>query len=281
MGELSMAEVAIHDRVRARPLSSEGCPHVIEIEPSPRRVRVMFGGEIIADSTGPLLLLETGCLPVYYFPRDHVRMEFLFPTKHHTTCPYKGRASYWTVRTGGREAENAAWGYPDPIPESRAIAGAIAFYWDRMDAWFEEDEEIFVHPRSPYVRVDVVPSSRHVRVTVGGEVVAATRRARFLFETGLPTRYYIPPEDVRLDLLEPSATHTRCPYKGVASYWHVRVGDELRRDLVWSYPDPIPECPKIKGLMCFYNEFVDEIAVDGVTVPKAETPWSRKGARDR
>jgi uncharacterized protein (DUF427 family) len=105
--------------------------------------------------------------------------------------------------------------------------------------------------------------------------VADTRRARFLFETRLPTRYYIPPEDVREELLAPSAKVTDCPYKGTARYFSVKIGETLYEDIIWSYPDPIPECPRIKGLLCFFNELVDEIRVDGVAVPKPFTPWSK------
>lgn len=247
----------------------------ILFEPSPRRVRVVFGGETIADTTNAHLLFETRHLPVYYFPRADVRMDLLNPTDHHTFCPYKGRASYWTIRTGGRDAENAAWGYPDPYDEVVAIRDFVAFYWDRVDHWYEEDEEIFVHPRDPYKRVDVVPSSRRVEVILGGETIADTRRACFLFETRLPTRYYIPPEDVRMDLLAPSGKETRCPYKGKARYWSAKIGDRLFPDIVWSYPEPIPECPKIKGLLSFFNEQADEIRVDGVAMPRPLTPWSK------
>ena len=174
------------------------------LEPSPRRVRVKFNGETIADSTEARLLFETRHLPVYYFPRGDVRLDLMTPTDHHTFCPYKGSASYWTIRVGDKVSENAVWGYPDPYDEVAAIQDFVAFYWNRVDGWYEEDEEIFVHPRDPYKRVDVIASSRHVQVVVGGETVADTRRARFLFETRLPTRYYIPPEDVRMDLLVPS-----------------------------------------------------------------------------
>jgi len=162
-------------------------------EPSPRRVRVTFNGVTIADSINAQLLFETRHLPVYYFPRADVRMELLTPTAHQTFCPYKGKASYWTVRVGDRTSENAVWGYPDPYDEVAPIRDFVAFYWDRVDHWYEEDEEIFVHPRDPYKRVDVVASSRPVKVILGGETIAETRRARFLFETRLPTRYYIPP----------------------------------------------------------------------------------------
>ena len=108
-----------------------------------------------------------------------------------------------------------------------------------------------------------------------GETVADTARAHFLFETGLPTRYYIPPEDIRMDLLTPSPTETRCPYKGVATYRSAHVGGETFEDIAWSYPNPVPECPKIRDLLCFYNERVDAIRLDGVEVEKPVTKWSK------
>jgi uncharacterized protein (DUF427 family) len=245
------------------------------LEPSPRRVRVAFNGETIADSTNAHLLFETRHLPVYYFPRADVRLDLLSPTEHHTYCPYKGTASYWTIRVGDRNAENAVWGYPDPYDEVPALGDFVAFYWDRVDHWYEEDEEILVHPRDPYKRVDVVASSRPVRVVLGGETIAETHRARFLFETRLPTRYYIPQEDVRMDLLAPSGKTTACPYKGEARYWSAKIGDQVFPDIVWSYPEPIPECPKIKGYLCFFNEQVDAILVDGIEVPRPVTKWSK------
>jgi uncharacterized protein (DUF427 family) len=246
----------------------------VRLEPSPRRVRVMLGGETVADSTRMALLFERGHLPVYYFPVDDVRWDLLEPSDLHTVCPYKGTASYWTVRVGDRVAENAMWGYPHPIAGRENLAGYVAFYWNRMDAWFEEDDEVFVHPRSPYHRVDVLNSSRHVRVVVGGETVAETQRPRLLFETGLPTRYDIPKLDVRVDLLQPTETRTRCPYKGEAVYWSVTAGGRTFPDLVWSYPAPIPECPKIENLLCFFNEKVDAIVMDGERQPVPKTPWS-------
>ena len=247
----------------------------VTLEPSPRRVRVKFNGETIANSTNAHLLFETRHLPVYYFPRADVRMDLLTATDHHTFCPYKGEASYWTIGVGNRAAENAIWGYREPYDEVPQLKDFVAFYWDRVDHWYEEDEEIFVHARDPYKRVDVVPSSRHVQVILGGEIVADTRQARFLFETRLPTRYYIPPEDVRMDLLVPSNKATACPYKGKAGYHSAKIGDQTFEDIVWHYPNPIPECPKIKGLLCFFNEHVDDIKIDGVSLPRPVTPWSK------
>jgi uncharacterized protein (DUF427 family) len=247
--------------------------HRIHFEDSPRRVRAVLGGVVIADSRRIKLLLETRHLPVYYFPMEDVRMDLLELTDRSTHCPYKGDASYWTVKVGDRAAENAVWGYRDPIPERDDIREYVAFYWNAMDTWYEEDEEVFVHARDPYKRVDVLHSSRHVRVVLAGETVADTRRPRLLFETSLPTRYYIPRLDIRMDLLAPTDTTTRCPYKGVASYWSVRIGDQVFKDVVWSYLAPVPECSKIERLMCFFNEKAD-MYVDGELMERPKTQWS-------
>lgn len=155
------------------------------------------------------------------------------------------------------------WGYEEPYAEVPYIQGYLAFYWNRVEGWYEEDEQMFVHPRDPYVRIDVLESRRRVRIVLGGETLADSRRVRFLFETGTVTRYYFPPEDVRRELLEPSASHTRCPYKGLADYWGVRIGDAFHPELVWSYPEPLGEVGKIKGLLAFYHEKVDALEVEG------------------
>ncbi len=248
--------------------------HRVDIEPSPRRVRAVFNGETIADSTDMKLVFETRHLPVYYFPRTDVRMDHLTATDHHSHCPYKGDASYWTVTVGDRNAENAVWSYLDPIGGVSGLKDHMAFYWNKMDHWYEEDEEIFVHARDPYSRVDVVESRRPVKVVLGGETVAETTNARFLFETGLPTRYYIPAADVRTDLFLPSETTSQCPYKGTAHYHAIKIGDKTFEDAVWYYPEPIAECPRIKDYLCFYNERVDAIFVDGKEVSKPRTKWS-------
>ena len=238
-----------------------------------KRVRAFFAGTAITNSSRVLLLLERKHLPVYYFPMDDVRMDLLKATNKHTHCPRKGDASYWTIEVGDKSSEDAAWSYLDPIPVAAEIKGYVAFYWNKLDSWFEEDDEVFVHPRDPYTRVDVLNSSRHVRVEVEGETIADTRRLRMLFETGLPTRYYIPKVDIRMDLMKPTDTKTRCPYKGEASYWSVEAGGKVLKDLAWSYPQPIPECPKIEGLVSFFNEKVD-IYVDGKLNPRPKTHWS-------
>ena len=247
--------------------------HVLFFEDSPRRVRVMFGGEIVADSRRVKLMHEQGHLPVYYFPREDVRMDLLEATDLTTHCPAKGDATYWSVRVGDSVVENAVWGYPEPIDSAGPLADYLAFYWNKMDHWYEEDEEVFVHPRDPYHRVDILKSSRHVKILVGGEVVAETNRPMILFETGLPPRYYFPPEDVSEDVLLPSDKRTQCPYKGVASYYSVRAGGETREALVWYYPDPIPAAADIEGHLCFFNEKVD-LEVDGEAQQRPQTQWS-------
>jgi uncharacterized protein (DUF427 family) len=233
----------------------------------------MFGGETIVDSKRVKLLHETGHLPVYYFPMEDVRMDLLEESDHTTQCPFKGVASYWSVRADTKVAKNAVWSYPEPVESCPPIAGYLAFYWQMMDHWYEEDEEVFVHPRDPYHRVDILESSRRVKVSVNGEIVAETERPKILFETGLPPRYYIPPEDVRQDVLLGSEKTTRCPYKGVASYYSVEAEGKRTENLVWYYPDPIPEAAKIEGLLCFFNEKVD-LEVDGEEQQRPITQWS-------
>lgn len=248
----------------------------LEVEPTPRRLRVKVAGETIADTTQGLLMCEGGHLPVYYIPMADVRMDLFTPTDHSTHCGYKGHASYWTLKVGDRVEENIMWSYRDPYAEMLKIKDFVAFYWDRVESWWEEDEEIFRHPRDPKHRVDAILSHRPVKVTLGGETVAETTNARFVFETNHPVRYYIPREDVRMDLLSGSETKSRCPYKGIASYFSAAVGGETYPDIAWSYEDPIAECPKIRELVCFFTENVDAIYVDGDQVERPETKWSRK-----
>ena len=244
-------------------------------EPSPRWVRARIGNVMIADSKRVFLLWEEGkVLPVYLFPRDDVRTDFLRPSERPLPEAHHGLASYWTLKVDGRVTENAAWTYSAaPPPEGDRLMDYVAFEWEAMDAWYEEEERVLAHPRDPYHRVDTRESSRHVHVMLGGETVADTRRPRLVFETGLPTRYYLPPEDVRMDLLTPSETRTLCAYKGEAHYWSAIVSDEVYDDIAWSYPDPLPDNPQIRGLICFFNERAD-IEVDGEQLERPTTQWS-------
>ena len=240
--------------------------YFVESKVSPKWVRVVFNGETVADSKRALIMRENRHTPVYYFPRDDVRMDRAQPTDTHTHCPFKGEASYWTLKVGDRSDDDVMWSYETPYDEALEIKDHIAFYWNKMDRWFEEDEEIFVHARDPHVRIDALRSSRSVRIVHQGVTLADTTRPVLLFETGLRTRYYIPAEDVMMDPLTSSSSETACPYKGTASYWSLKIGDEVIEDLVWAYPDPLPECTAIKGLLCFYDDKVDEVIVDGTPI---------------
>jgi len=247
---------------------------VLFFDPVPQRIRAVFAKETVVDSRNAKLLHETGHLPVYYFPDDDVRFDLLEATERQTHCPHKGEASYWTIRVGDRTAADAVWAYREPLEPAQFLAGYVAVYWEKVDEWFAEDEQLFGHPRDPYSRIDVYKTTRHVRVLLDGELLADTRRAKALFETGLPTRYYIPVDDVRTDLLVPSPTRTRCAYKGSASYWHVRLGDRLVEDVVWSYPEPQHDAEPVRDLLCFFNERVD-LELDGEPQERPHTQFSR------
>jgi len=245
----------------------------VRLEPTERRIRVVLSGTTVGDTRRAQLLYLPPPHNAYAFPREDLRWDLIHESGGTDSVPGLGKIKLWSVEAGGKTAENAAWTVPQPPADLDALAGLAMFRWNLMDAWYEEDDEVFVHPRDPGHRVDVLNSSRHVKVLVDGDLVAETRRPRLLFETSLPVRYYIPKLDVRMDLLEPTDTATRCPYKGVASYWSVRAGGTVHKDLAWSYRAPIPECPKIDNLICFYNELVD-LEVDGEPLERPRTPWS-------
>jgi uncharacterized protein (DUF427 family) len=239
----------------------DGPAHRLLWQPFPRRVRALLGRETVLDSSGAKLLHESNLLPQLYVPRGDLRQDLLEESGHTTHCPFKGDARYWHVRAGERVAENAVWSYPQPLPGADWLKGYLALYWSSMDAWFDEDEEVNGHIRDPYHRVDVRPTRRHVVVRAGGEDIADSRRAMLLSETGLPNRFYLPPGDVRGEL-EPSATHTHCPYKGQASYRSLRTGDTVIRDAVWCYEQPLDEAVRIARRLCFLAEGI-ETYVDG------------------
>jgi uncharacterized protein (DUF427 family) len=244
----------------------------VKIEQGVKRVRAYFGGEAVADTTRPVLVWEKPYYPAYYFPVADMRMELLEADGGVARSPSRGDGRTFTIRAGGKEAPGAALQYEDsPLEELRDL---IRLEWDAMDSWFEEDEEVFTHPRDPYTRVDVLSSSRHVRIELDGLTIAESANARLLFETGLPVRYYLPKTHVRMDLLVPSDYESYCPYKGKAEWWSVRVGDTVHNDLAWSYRTPLPETPKIAGLIAFYDERVD-VYVDGVLQERPRTKFSR------
>lgn len=212
------------------------------MERSAKRVRAYVGGVPVVDTTSAWLVWERPWAPVYWYPAEDVAAGAVDEARR-----------------------------PDPADET--LAGHVSFAFEDVDAWFEEDEELIAHVRDPYHRVDVLPSSRHVVVEVDGVVVADSTHAHALFETGLPTRWYLPKVDVRMDLLEPSATRTQCPYKGEAGYWSVRTGDRRHEDLVWCYATPLPESQRIAGKVAFYDEKVD-VTIDGVRQDRPRSPFA-------
>lgn len=244
----------------------DGPEHRLLFDDFPRRVRAVLAGETVADTVRGRLLHETGLLPVLYFPIQDLRADLLERSDHSTHCPFKGDASYWSVRVGDRFAENAVWQYSEPREGAEWLRGYAAMYWTAMDAWLDEDEEVHGHLRDPYHRVDVRTSSRRVRVLAGSEVIAETSRPMLLSETGLPNRFYIPPEDVRSDLLQPSETRTVCPYKGAASYWSLRSGDRQVGDVAWSYEQPLEGAAKVPGHLSFAHPEIT-VMVDGERAP--------------
>jgi uncharacterized protein (DUF427 family) len=249
----------------------QGKPARIRIEPGQKRIRAYLHGELVADTTRPLLVWESPHYPAYYFPAEDVRSELLTADGGVAHSPSRGDGRTFTVTAGGRHVPGGAVRYESsPIEELREL---IRLEWDAMDAWFEEDEEVFTHPRSPYTRIDILASSRHVRVEVDGVTVAESDSPRLLFETGLPVRYYLPKTHVRMDLLELTDTVTHCPYKGQAQSWSLRTDDRLHENLAWCYPTPLPESQKIAGLMAFYNEKVN-LHVDGLQHERPSTRFS-------
>jgi uncharacterized protein (DUF427 family) len=227
----------------------------VHIEDGPKRVRTYLGGELIADTKHLKLVWEVPYYSAYYFQREDVRMELLTPNGHTQRSPSRGDARNFTVKGGDREADDAAWYYPEsPVKELRDL---IRFDWDAMDGWFEEDEEVYVHPHDPYKRIDILHSSRHVEVEVSGVKIADTHQPTLLFETSLPTRYYIPKLDVRMDLLTPTDTVTGCAYKDY------NIGD--LRQAAWSYRQAYAEVGCISDFVSFEPDIVS-VQIDGMPI---------------
>jgi uncharacterized protein (DUF427 family) len=244
---------------------------LVRVEHGPKRVRAYLDGVPVVDSTRVRLVWEQTSYPTYYFPVDDVRTDLLHATGQTRRSPSRGDADLYDVRVGARVVSGAAYRHVNsPLAELRDL---IALTWSAFDHWFEEDEEVYVHPRSPYTRIDVLPSSRKVRVELDGVLVAESHHPTLLFETGLPTRYYFAKPDVRFEMLVPTETSSACPYKGSARYWSVVIGDAVYPDYAWSYDYPLPESIRIAGLVCFYNERVD-LFVDGEHQQRPKTKFA-------
>jgi uncharacterized protein (DUF427 family) len=244
--------------------------HDVRVEHSRKRVRILLAGELVADTTSPLLVWEVPYYPTYYIPAEDVQAK-LVPAGVDTN-KLLGEAEVLTVEVpSGATAERAARRYASS--PARQLNDAVRFEWSAMSEWLEEDEPVYTHPRDPHTRIDILASSRHVRVEIDGVTVADSRSPRILFETGLPPRYYLPLTDIRTELLRPSESQSHCPYKGAASYWSVDTGTSVHEDVVWIYRAPLPESQKIAGLAAFYDEKVD-VFVDGVPQRRPHTKFS-------
>lgn len=238
------------------------------VAPVPRRIRAFVGGTAVLDTTAARYVWEWPGYPQYYVPMADLAPGALVDEGVDEDRPL-GPARRHALRVGGSTRPAAAW-----VPTAGELAGCVRFDWAAADAWFEEDEQVFVHPRSPYTRVDALRSGRRIRVELDGVVLAESSSPVLVFETGLPTRHYLPRTDVRFEHLEPSDTVTECPYKGrTTAYWSVRTATGTRPDLAWSYDFPTRQLLPIAGLIAFYDEKVDTF-VDGEPKERPVTHFS-------
>lgn len=236
------------------------------VEPVPRRVRAFLGARAVLDTTRARYGWEWPPYPQFHVPLADVDPAVLVDEGVDEDRPL-GPARRYGLRAGDAERPAAGWCYAEG-----PLAGHLRLEWEALDAWFEEDEEVFVHPRNPYARVDALRSQRRVRVELDGVVLAETSSPVLLFETGLPTRYYLPRTDVRFEHLVPSDTRTQCPYKGRTSgYWSVPGGPA---DVAWGYDFPAAAVLPIAGLVAFLDEAVD-VVLDGVAQERPVTHFSR------
>ncbi len=245
---------------------------VNHIEPVPRRIRATLGDRVVLDTLRALYVWEWDRYPQYYVPLADVAPGVLVD-EDATERRRRGTARLHGLRVGDLRRPAAVRVYgEDALP---GLPGTARFDWDALDAWFEEDEQVYVHPRSPYTRVDALRLTRHVRIELEGVVLAETSCPVMVFETGLPARHYVNRTEVDLERLVPSETVTSCPYKGTTSgYWSVRIGETLHPDLAWSYAFPALALAHIAGTVAFFDERVNVI-VDGELMLRPTTPFSR------
>jgi uncharacterized protein (DUF427 family) len=244
---------------------------VDHIEPVPRRIRAMLGGRFVLDTTAAIYLWEQQHYPQYYVPLADIDSDLLVDEQQVQPLR-RGAARKYGFRVGEVVRPGSARVF---MEDSLAgLAGMVRVDWAALDAWFEEDEQVFVHPRNPYTRVDALRSTRDVRVELDGIRLAESSSPVMVFETGLPTRYYLNRTDVRYEHLTPTDTVTACPYKGVTSgYWSVRTPMGDHPDLAWVYDFPTRQLQPIAGMIAFYNEKVD-VFIDGVLEPRPVTHFS-------
>jgi uncharacterized protein (DUF427 family) len=245
---------------------------VNRVEPVPRRIRAFLAGQAVVDTTGARYVWENPNFPHFYIPLVDVRPDVLVD-EGTTMETARGDAKHYGVQVGDVTRPHAASVLSPATVEG--LDETVRFAWSAFDSWFEEDEQVFVHPRNPYTRVDALRSSRRLRVESKGVVLAESSSPVLCFETGLPTRYYVNRTDVDFTHLVPSDTQTACPYKGTTSgYWSARVEDRVHPDIAWTYDFPTRELSPIAGLLAFYNEKVD-LFLDDVELERPQTPLTR------
>lgn len=241
------------------------------VEPAPRRVRGFVADRVVLDTTRAVYVWEAPYYPQYYVPLDDVDSSLLIDAGREQHLRL-GTARSYHLQVGEVRRDGAARVYGNDA--INGLAGHARFQWGALDAWFEEDEEIFVHPRNPYVRVDALRSRRRLRVELDGMLLASSDRPVLVFETGLPTRYYVDRTDVTFDHLVLTDTETSCPYKGKTDqYWSVRTPNGLHEDLAWSYRFTTDALRAIAGLVAFYDEKVD-VFLDGTRLERPSTKFS-------
>jgi uncharacterized protein (DUF427 family) len=231
--------------------------HKILFQPDARRLRALVGDSVVFDTTGAHLLHETGIRPVAYVPFGDFDAALLERTDTTTHCPFKGDASYWSLRAGDELRPDAVWAYEEPLEQASWLRGFAALPFAAADTWMVEDEQIAGSLRDPYHRVDVHQSSRPVRVSVGDDVIAQCARPVLVFETGLPVRAYVSRRDIVPGHMAPSRTRTTSPYMGEATYWHVQAGGQTFDDAAWSYELPLAEAMKVAGHVCIEADGID------------------------
>ena len=233
----------------------------IILEKSEKWIRGRINDEIIIDSKKTFILLEKGHLPIYYFPKESIKMDLLIKNTKTTFCPLKGEASYWDFNYKNQNILDMAWCYENPIQQQRELRGLFAFYWNKLDNWYEEAEEIYSYPRDPYVRVDALKSSRNVKIFLDDNLILKTNRSVILFETHKKPKYFFPINDIKVNLVF-SEKIFRCPYKGISNYLSIKDNNKTFKDIVMQYTEPRPEVSILKNLVCFENNNLLSIIID-------------------
>ena len=246
---------------------------VDHVEPVPRRLRGVLNGVTIFDTTRALYVWEWPKYPHYYIPSDDVDPEVVVDEGQPERLR-RGSARRYGLRVGEIAKKGVAHLFAGDQIES--LAGMMRIDWAALDAWYEEDERVFVHPRDPYTRVDAVRSTRRVRIELDGVVLAESPSPVMVFETGLPTRYYLDRTDVHFERLQPSTTVSSCPYKGqTTGYWSFVADEKVHEDVAWSYDFPTAPVQPIAGLIAFYNEQVD-VFLDDERLEGPQTHFSSR-----